>query len=186
MSDENSKIEEAIEEVEREEDEAEENPVETEDVSLCVEQLKKENARLVRQLLRLKADFENFRRRSAGQMENIVVAANEELLQDVLPVLDNFQRALYSPEGGCSQDDPFYQGVEMVYRSLLRALENYGLKPIEAAGRPFDPNFHEAISLEGEGGDSLVVLKETQTGYLLNGKVIRHAKVLVGQSEEAE
>ncbi|NLJ80342.1 MAG: nucleotide exchange factor GrpE [Firmicutes bacterium] len=188
MSDKNLGTE-KVKEVTSETDQAqneEETVLEKEEICSCAEKLEKENAKLVNQLLRLKADFENFRRRSKGQMEDLVSGANENLLQDLLPVLDDFQRALSAQAEACSEEDPFYQGVQMVHQSLERVLRTYGLKSIKAEGEPFDPNFHEAVSMTGEGGDTLVVLKETQTGYLLNGKVIRHAKVLVGQSEEEE
>ncbi len=150
----------------------------------CAEELERENAQLAQQLLRLKADFENFRRRSKGQMESLVLEANEQLLLDLLPVLDNFERALSSHSEG--DQDPFWQGVQMVQQGLLTTLANHGLQAIVAEGQPFDPYFHEAISMEGEGGDSLVVVQQIQTGYLLNGKVIRHTKVLVGQNKEED
>lgn len=150
----------------------------------CAEELEKENAQLTQQLMRLKADFENFRRRSREQMELMVLGANEKLLQDILPVLDNFERALDSKETCANEQDPFYQGMIMVYQGLINTLGCYGLQPIEAIGQPFDPTLHDAISMEGQGEDDLFVLQQVQTGYLLNGKVLRHTKVLVGQHKE--
>jgi len=148
-------------------------------------ELTEENARLVRQLLRLKADFENLRRRSKLEKEKLVATANEGLLQDLLPVLDNFERALR-----CERDeaagDSFFAGIQMVYQGLMQTLGSHGLKRIEAVGKAFDPTFHEAVFMAGEGGGDLIVLEETQTGYLLKEKVIRHTKVLVGQNEEEE
>lgn len=157
-----------------------------EDVCHCAEQLERENVQLAQQLMRLKADFENFRRRSKGQMECLVLEANEQLLLDLLPVLDNFERALNSQPDGDSQQDPFFQGIQMVHQGLLNTLANHGLEAIVAEGQSFDPSFHDAISMEGEGGDDLVVVQQVQTGYLLNGKVIRHTKVLVGQNKEED
>lgn len=148
-----------------------------------VEQLEREKAQLTQQLLRLKADFENFKRRTQMQLENIRLEANEKLLKDLLPVLDNFERAL---QANTNTEDPFYQGVEMVYQGLMNSLANHGLKPIEAVGHPFDPNFHEAVAMQGDGDADLQVLAQVQTGYLLHNKVLRHTKVLVGQSEEEE
>lgn len=161
--------------------------MELEEEIVDVEKLEQENAVLKQQLLRLKADFENFRRRSATQLESIVDKANEELVLDLLPVLDNFQRALSSQtDHDCDREEPFYKGMSMVYDGLLATLAQHGLQVIEAEGQPFDPCYHDAISMEGGGGDSLQVIKEIQTGYLLNGKILRHAKVLVGQNEEEE
>lgn len=152
-----------------------------------VEELEKENILLKQQILRLKADFENFRRRTRVQMESIVNDANEKLLIDILPVLDNFERALGSQgqENG-EEQDPFQQGMCMVFEGLLAALSQHGLEVIRAEGEAFDPQFHDAISMQGDSGGSLKVIKAIQTGYLLNGKVLRHAKVLVGQNEEEE
>lgn len=150
------------------------------------EELEREVAQLSQQLLRLRADFENYRRRSREQMEDLVLAANEKLLQDLLPVLDNFERALETKNVCASEQDPFYQGMAMVQQGLLHTLSSFGLEPIIAVGMPFDPTFHDAISMEGEGGEDLVVLHQVQTGYILNGKVLRHTKVLVGQHKEED
>ena len=180
-------LETAMEDGERENTELEEcEEVEVDEVDECREELAKENARLVQQLTRLKADFENFRRRTKGQMETIVLEANEELLLDLLPVLDNFERALASQAQNTEEEDPLLQGMEMVYQGLLATLAKYGLKAIVAEGEPFNPYFHEAISMEGDGGDDLVVVHQIQTGYLLNDKVIRHTRVLVGQNKEED
>ena len=148
-------------------------------------QLEEERARLAQQLLRLKADFENYRRRMQRQLEGIRLAANEELIKDLLPVLDNFERAMQAKREE-QAEDPFFQGMEMVFRGLQEALANHGLQPIEAVGQPFDPNLHEAVAMEGTGGEDLSVLAQVQTGYLLHDKVLRHTKVLVGQGEEEE
>lgn len=152
----------------------------------CVETLEREKALLAQQLGRLRADFENFRRRSRNQMDCLVLEANEKLLQDLLPVLDNFERALAFQENGAEPTDSFYQGVQMVYEGLLYTLGNYGLKPIDAINQPFDPNLHDAVVMQGEGDEDLVVKEQIQTGYLLNEKVLRHTKVLVGQNKEED
>jgi molecular chaperone GrpE len=168
-----------------EEEETTDESIEEEHVCDCAAELERKNAQLANQLLRLKADFENFRRRSRAQMEDLKLSANEELLQDLLPVLDNFERALESGEKSCS-DSSFLEGVRMVHQGLMHTLNKYGLECIEAEGKPFDPEFHDAVVMEGEGGDHLQVLSQVQTGYLLNGRVIRHTKVLVGQAEGEE
>lgn len=115
-------------------------------------------------------------------MDCLVLEANEQLLQDLLPVLDNFERALESQ----AEQDPFFQGMQMVYQGLLATLATYGLQPIAAEGQPFDPSLHDAISMEDQGGDALYVITQIQTGYIMNGKVLRHTKVLVGQHKEED
>lgn len=149
-------------------------------------ELERENAQLKQQLLRLKADHMNFRRRSESQKNSIILEANEKLLQDLLPVLDSLERALAAQQECTQGETPFFAGVQMISQNMLDILAFHGLETIDAAGGPFDPRYHDAISMEGDGGAPLVVTEEIQTGYLLNGKVIRHAKVLVGQNEEAE
>lgn len=157
-----------------------------ENLDIKLEQLEKEKAQITQQLLRLKADFENFRRRSRIEKENLVMEANSRLLEDLLPILDNFERALKAQSANVGEADPFFQGVNMVYQGLLNVLGEYGLQIIMAEGQPFDPALHDAISVEGEGGDNLVVTEQLQTGYLLHEKVLRHTKVLVGMCEEDE
>lgn len=148
-----------------------------------VEQLERDKAQLAQQLLRLKADFDNFRRRTKTQIEEITEDANGELLLELLPILDNFERALDSE---CNEGDfePFVRGVEMVYQGLMNTLSSHGLQPIVAKGEPFNPCLYEAIAMHGAEDEDLIVLEEVQTGYLFNEKILRHTKVLVGQNKE--
>jgi molecular chaperone GrpE len=156
------------------------------DCSEELEQLERDKAQLSQQLLRLKADFDNFRRRTQMQIEEVTRDANKNLIEDLLPILDNFERALQS-DSEDAQQDPFIQGMAMVYNGLMATLANHGLQPIAAKGELFDPCLHEAVAMEGEEGDDcLVVLEQIQTGYLFNEKVLRHTKVLVGQNKEEE
>lgn len=157
------------------------------DCSEELEQLERDKAQLSQQLLRLKADFDNFRRRTQSQMEEITNNANQHLLKDLLPVLDNFERAL-ATENTSQKQDAFFQGMEMVYEGLMAALSEHGLRRISAKGQPFNPDLHEAVAMQGdEGDDGLFVLEEIQTGYLFHEKVLRYTRVLVGpKKEEAE
>lgn len=153
------------------------------DFSEQIEQLERDKAQISQQLLRLKADFDNFRRRTKVQMDEIVQDANKDLLLDFLPILDNFERAL-DPE--CAEGDleSYVRGVEMVYQGLIGTLANHGLRSIKALGEHFDPCLHEAVAMHGVEDGDLIVLEEIQTGYLFNDKILRHTKVLVGQNEE--
>lgn len=165
------------------EEEMEHNP-EQEQLELQeqIAKLEEEKALLAQQLLRLKADFENYRRRMNQQQETIRLEANERLIKDLLPVLDNFERAI-QVTGEEQTSNPFFQGMELIYKGLQEVLANHGVKAIEAVGQPFDPRLHEAVAMQGTG-EELTVLAQLQTGYLLYDKVLRHTKVLVGQSEE--
>lgn len=131
--------------------------------------------------LRLQADFDNFRRRSRLDFEAAQKYRAQDLVTELLPVLDNFERAL-SMETENEQVKTFMQGMEMIYRNLLDALKKEGLEPIEAVGKPFDPQFHQAVMMvQEEGFESNVVVDEFQKGYLLKDRVIRPSMVKVNQ-----
>ncbi|MCL6452463.1 MAG: nucleotide exchange factor GrpE [Alicyclobacillus sp.] len=132
------------------------------------------------QLLRTLADFDNFRRRTRQEKEELQQFATRKLLADLLPVVDNFERALASANGAGGEASDVLTGVEMVHRQLLSVLQAYGVVPMEAVGKPFDPNIHEAVAQEAnpEAGSG-VVLAEFQKGYRLHDKVLRPAMVKV-------
>ncbi|MGI5901665.1 MAG: nucleotide exchange factor GrpE [Desulfitobacteriia bacterium] len=129
-------------------------------------------------LQRLKAEFDNFRKRTAKEKGEIARYASENIILSLLPILDNFERALESAQNN-QEFDSFCQGVEMIFRQLLKVLEEEGLKPIEAEGKPFDPNLHEAFIREESSEEENIVLEELQKGYFLKDKVIRPSRVKV-------
>ncbi|WP_285858374.1 nucleotide exchange factor GrpE [Neobacillus niacini] len=131
--------------------------------------------------LRLHADFDNFRRRTRLDQEAAEKYRAQKLVTDLLPVLDNFERALVM-EADNEQTKALLQGVEMVYRSLLEALKKEGVEPIEAVGKEFDPQFHHAVMQgEDENFGPGAVIQEFQKGYLLKDRVIRPSMVKVNQ-----
>lgn len=126
--------------------------------------------------IRLMADFQNFKRRTEKEKSDIYAYAKEQLLMDLLPVMDNFERALEHADKG----NKYAQGIEMIFKQMKDALEKSGLKEIEAFEKPFDPNFHNAVLTEDkEGVESGHVTEVLQKGYMLNGKVIRPSMVKV-------
>lgn len=145
----------------------------------------RELASLKDQLLRLRAEFDNYRKRSLKEQERIRATASQGLLQELLPVVDNLERAVQSaPE----KDTPLAQGVEMVLRMFKDVLAAQGLEPVPGVGAPFDPNCHEALAQQPSDeipADHVVV--EYERGYWMNGYVLRHAKVVVstGPAEAA-
>ncbi|MGI6361407.1 MAG: nucleotide exchange factor GrpE [Bacillota bacterium] len=150
---------------------------ELEQVIASVSDLMKEKEELENKYLLLQADFDNFRRRMRQEKEDTRLFANQELLCNLLPVIDNFSRALTASK----QKDPFQEGVEMIYRQLTMVAEQAGLEEIEAVGKPFDPNLHEAVlQKEVEEEQKGLVLMETQKGYTLNGRLLRATMVQVG------
>ena len=139
-------------------------------------------AELESQFKRLAADFENYRRRVATEREELIKFAGSRVLENLLPVVDNFERAL-DAMGKATEVSQVQAGVEMIYRQLQDVLTKSGVSPMEAQGKPFDPNFHEAIAqMENPSLPDETVLAEVQKGYLYNGKVLRHAMVQVSRN----
>lgn len=144
-----------------------------------LEKLQLEKEDLVNTARRLQAEFENFRRRTRTEKEELVKYAVEGLVAKLLPVVDNFERALQAVEDKAELRS-FAEGVEMIFRQFMQVLEQEGLTPVEAVGCQFDPNCHEAVmQVESEDHESNTVLEEFQKGYHLNGRLIRPSMVKV-------
>lgn len=134
--------------------------------------------------LRLAADFDNYKKRTAREFGEIVKGANTRLLQELIEIKDNFERAL---KGESSQGDTnaYRKGVELIYSQLTALLERENVKSVEAVGQPFNPNLHEAmLQQESDQYQEGIVCKELQKGYQLNGKVLRHARVIVSSGKK--
>jgi len=136
------------------------------------------------QLFRLAAEFENFRKRVEADRNEFIKYSNEKLIKDLLPVLDDFGRALAT--GGKNSDfESFYKGIELIYQKFARILEEKGLKPIESLGKEFDVMYHDVLmQIPSPGALPHTVLEEVERGYLLHGKVIKHAKVVIASEGE--
>lgn len=132
-------------------------------------------------LLRVQADFENYKRRSRLEMEAAQKYRSQNVVTEILPALDNFERAL-QVEAESEQTKSLLQGMEMVRRQLIDALEKEGVEAIEAVGQEFDPNLHQAVmQVEDENFGSNIVIEELQKGYKLKDRVIRPSMVKVNQ-----
>ena len=128
--------------------------------------------------MRTLADMENMRRRHERDRSDLLKYASEKLLQDILPVLDSFEKAIVSTSSG--DNNPVIEGVRMVHKQFLQILEGHGLKTVDAVGRDFDPNIHQAIQkIESDEVLSDVVKDEYQKGYTLNGRLVRPSMVSV-------
>ena len=130
--------------------------------------------------LRLMAEFETFRRRSSEDRLNLIASASADTIKGLLPVLDDCERAIKMLEN--SSDDAAKEGTHLIYDKLRAYLTTCGLAVIDAAGKKFDTDFHEAVTQFPAPEESLkgMVIDVVQTGYTLNGKVLRYAKVVVG------
>ncbi len=137
------------------------------------EQIEQLTDRVTRQM----AEFENFRRRTEQEKAQMFGNGAKAIIEKVLPVVDNFERGLATVEEGA---DPFADGMLMIYKQLLTTLEEAGVKPIEAVGQEFNPDFHNAVMHveDDEVGENIVV-EEFQKGYMYNDSVVRHSMVKV-------
>ena len=144
-----------------------------------LEKLKAKAEEYYGQLQRLQADFDNYRKRTQKEKADLILFATERLIRDLLPVLDNMERAVEA--AGKNQDfAAFSQGVDMIFRQVREVLGKEGLKPMEVVGRPFDPNLHEAVlRVDSEEHEENVIVEEVQKGYFLKEKVLRPGMVAV-------
>lgn len=129
--------------------------------------------------LRTQADFDNFRKRTQKEKEDFAKYASSKLITELLPIIDNFERAI-SAAGDIADNDSFAKGVGMIFRQLEGVLKAEGLEPMEAVGQPFNPEFHQAImQVESDEHEEGIVVEEVQKGYKLKDRVLRPAMVKV-------
>lgn len=144
-----------------------------------LERLKAELADQQQRTLRTQADFDNFRRRTQKEKEELAKYASSKLITELLPVIDNFERAL-DAAGISPEVESFSKGVSMIFRQLEGVLNAEGLEAMNCVGQPFNPEFHQAImQVESEEHEEGIVVEEVQKGYMLKDKVLRPAMVKV-------
>jgi molecular chaperone GrpE len=137
-------------------------------------------------MLRISADFENYKKRSARETDSFRKFANESILKDLLPVVDNLERAISSSAAAQGADQCITEGVDLTLKEILRVLARYGVNPVEAQGKPFDPGIHEAVmQQESEEFPENTVLTEFQRGYTLHERILRPAMVVVSKAKQA-
>ncbi|GEM00519.1 molecular chaperone GrpE [Halolactibacillus halophilus] len=143
--------------------------------------LEKDHEALKEKMLRLTAEYDNFRKRTQREKAADLKYKAQDLATDLVPVVDTFDRALQSKPDESSMDS-FYEGMEMVYRQLMQALSQAGVEEIETEGETFDPNFHQAVmQVEDDQYESQAIIDTLQKGYRLKDRVIRPAMVKVNQ-----
>lgn len=145
-----------------------------------LEAAQEENAKLRDQLLRTIAEFENYKKRTLKEKTELILNGGEKTITAVLPVLDDFERAIADKNEDAAA---IKEGMELIFHKFVKTLEGLGVKKIETDDADFDVDYHEAIAMVPGMGDDKKgkVIDCVQTGYMLNDKVIRHAKVAVGQ-----
>ncbi|WP_321508301.1 nucleotide exchange factor GrpE [uncultured Methanoregula sp.] len=148
------------------------------DPQSLLDEQKKAFADLNDQYLRLAADFDNFRKRTARERESITTRANERFAVDILEVVDNFERAIKSDEAHLRE------GIVQIQQLLAAQLQRHGIVPIESLRKPFNPQEHEAIAHVLSDETAGTVIDEVSRGYRMHDKIIRHAKVAVSKGNE--
>lgn len=175
-----------MEEEQRNEAPADENPSDAETTDKLKSELADANARAESNLAgwqRAQADYINNKKRCEQEKDETVKYANSSLLQKIIPVLDDFDRAISSVPKEI-EHVPWVKGIKLIHNSMVKTLEAQGLKPIECKGKNFDPNFHEALmNCEGEEGK---VIQQIEKGYMFNNRLLRPARVMVGRGEGGE
>ncbi len=169
-------------ELEQKGTEAQEAPQEETPAEVTVEQLQQKLEAQQKEYLLLMAEFDNFRRRTLKEKQDLIKTASEKAMLQLLPVVDDFERALdaMSKSGDV---DALAEGVNLIYSKMVKYLEQQGVKPIESTGKDFDPDLFDAITTFPAPDESMrgKVVDTTTKGYMINDKVLRHAQVVVGQ-----
>ena len=156
------------------------------DLNKKLEEVEKEKNEFSDRLLRNMAEFDNYRKRVAREKEDLIKYGNEKFAFDILSVMDNFERSL--EQARKSQEvEPVIEGIEMIRKQFVSALEKFDVKPFESVGEPFDPERHEAMAQqEHDEYEENTVIEEYQKGYFLKEKLLRPARVIVSKSSEKE
>jgi molecular chaperone GrpE len=169
------------------EEEKREGEKEIEELKRKVEEKEKEAKDHYDRLLRMAADFENYKKRAVKEKEEWTKFANEELLKAVLPFIDSLEKAVTHAEKAEKAPMDLIEGLKLTHQQLLQALSKFGLSPVESLGKPFDPSVHEAMMLvETERHEPNHVVEEFRKGYLLNDRLLRPATVSVSRLPQKE
>lgn len=160
----------------------EDGPADADDAEARVQALEQEKSELSDRLLRTMAEFDNYRKRVAREKEGLVKYGIERVAAEILPVVDNFERALEQSRQSADVG-PVVEGLEMILKQLLGALEKFEITPFNSIGEQFDPGVHEAMAQqEHPDHDDNTVIEQFQKGYMLGGKLLRPARVVVSRA----
>lgn len=166
-----------------EEEEADVTVVEVQELLDKIASLETDLAKEKNEYLFLRADFDNYRKRMLKEREELLRNAGEKVLRGLLPIVDDFERGLEATKDVAADAEAVRQGMELIYNKLIKFLADNGVKAMESTGATFDADLHEAIASVPAPDPSMVdkVVDTVQRGYMINDKVLRHAKVAVGQ-----
>ncbi|MFB6145856.1 MAG: nucleotide exchange factor GrpE [Candidatus Nanohaloarchaea archaeon] len=150
-----------------------------EEIEVELEEVEEERNELEEKAMKIKADFENYRKKQDERKQNWQETAEKKLATDLIQVIDNMERALATAD----EDSSVYEGVKMVADQLYETLEKKGLESIDAEGEEFDPKLHRAVETQEHDEDNKV-LEQRRKGYMFNDTVLREAEVVVGKNDE--
>jgi|MudIll2142460700_1097286.scaffolds.fasta_scaffold101826_2 molecular chaperone GrpE len=147
-----------------------------------LEEKEKESAAHYDKYMRAAADLENYKKRMAREHADLVRYGNEKLIKDLMPILDSLDRALKQPNDVSAEVQAFIDGLKLIEAQFMTCLQKHGVEKIEARGKDFDPNLHQAVMMiESEDFEDNKVVEEFEAGYLLNGRLLKPAKVSVSK-----
>lgn len=147
-----------------------------------LESKEKEAQETYDRLLRVSAEFENYKKRTTREAQELRKYANQALIKEMLSVVDNLELAIKSSKARPSSDKGLMEGLDMTHKEILRVFEKFNVKPIAATGQPFDPNFHEAVMQEeSDDNPENTVINEFQKGYMIHDRLLRPAMVVVAK-----
>ena len=150
-----------------------------------IKSLEEEAKETYDRFLRVSAEFENYKKRSAREMSEFKKFANESLIKELLLVVDNMERAISSSKDEGNSNNGLIEGIDMTLKELLKIFEEFGVKQVESLGKPFDPNFHQAVMQEEtDEHPHNTVINELQKGYIINERLLRPATVVVSKAKE--
>ncbi|MBW2740204.1 MAG: nucleotide exchange factor GrpE, partial [Deltaproteobacteria bacterium] len=150
-----------------------------------IKSLEEEAKETYDRFLRVSAEFENYKKRSAREMSEFKKFANESLIKELLLVVDNMERAISSSKDEGISNNSLVEGVNMTLKELLKIFEKFGVKQVESLGKPFDPNFHQAVMQEEtDEHPHNTVINELQKGYIINERLLRASTVVVSKEKK--
>lgn len=156
-----------------------------EELQKRIEELEKEVSEWKEKFLRKAAEFENYKRRTENDQLNLVTYAAESFIKKILPIVDDFERSLEHINDS-NDYEKLKEGVQLIYNKLVKVLDEQGVKKIDAVGKPFDVEYHEALMQKADNSvPPHTVIEELEKGYLYKDKVIRHSKVIVSSEDQA-
>lgn len=152
-----------------------------------IDELKEQIASEKDRVLRLSAEFENYKKRKQRETDDFKKFANESIFRQMLSVVDNLERAIQAAEQTSNDDESLLEGVRLTHKEILKLFETFNVKPVEAENQPFDPNFHQAVTQEEtDDVEENTVTKVLQKGYTLHDRLIRPAMVIVSKKNQKE